>query len=131
MRRSPVAIATPRRPSLVETRAKNQREHLVIAAHALVYARNRRLTGRLELTAPDDRRAAVTLWRGRITAVETTPLGLCPGGFFGAVVYELGYIDSQTLDASLLEIAKTKRLHGEVLIERIRVWFSARLAASP
>ncbi len=87
-------------------------------AHALVYARNRRLTGRLELTAPDDRRAAVTLWRGRITAVETTPLGLCPGGFFGAVVYELGYIDSQTLDASLLEIAKTKRLHGEVLIER-------------
>ena len=87
-------------------------------AHALIYARNRRLTGRLELTAPDERRAAITLWRGRITAVETTPLGMCPGGFFGAVVYELGYIDSPTLDASLLEIAKTKRLHGEVLIER-------------
>lgn len=87
-------------------------------AHALVYARNRRLTGRLELTAPDDRRAAISLWRGRIIAVETTPLGMCPGGFFGAVVYELGFIDSAMLDATLLEIAKTKRLHGEVLIER-------------
>ncbi len=87
-------------------------------AHALIYARNRRLTGRLELTTTDERRAAVSLWRGRITAVETVPLGLCPGGFFGAVVYELGFIDSATLDATLLEIAKTKRLHGEVLIER-------------
>jgi hypothetical protein len=87
-------------------------------AHGLIYARNRRLTGRLELTATDERRAAITIWRGRITAVETTPLGMCPGGFFGAVVYELGFIDSSMLDATLLEIAKTKRLHGEVLIER-------------
>src|SRR5690606_4350987 len=83
-----------------------------------IYARNRRLTGRLELTSNDDRHAAIALWRGRVTAVETRPLGMCPGGFFGAVVYELGFIDSQTLDATLLEIAKTKRLHGEVLIER-------------
>ncbi|MCW5836057.1 MAG: DnaJ domain-containing protein [Labilithrix sp.] len=87
-------------------------------AHGLVYARNRRLSGRLELTATDDRRAVISLWCGRITAVETTPLGMCPGGFFGAVVYELGFIDSATLDATLLEIAKSKRLHGEVLIER-------------
>ena len=87
-------------------------------AHALVYARNRRLTGRLELTATDDRHAAIALWRGRIMAVETRPLGMCPGGFFGAVVYELGFIDSATLDATLLEIAKTKRLHGEVLLEQ-------------
>ncbi len=87
-------------------------------AHALIYARNRRLTGRLELTATDDRHGAIALWRGRITAVETRPLGMCPGGFFGAVAYELGFIDSPTLDATLLEIAKTKRLHGEVLIER-------------
>ncbi|HVH41610.1 MAG TPA: DUF4388 domain-containing protein, partial [Labilithrix sp.] len=87
-------------------------------AHGLIYARNRRLSGRLELTAPDDRRASISLWRGRITAVETTPAGMCPGGFLGSVVYELGYIDSPMLDATLMEIAKTKRLHGEVLIER-------------
>jgi hypothetical protein len=87
-------------------------------AHALVYARNRRLTGRLELATTDHRHAAISLWRGSITAVETQPLGMCPGGFFGAVAYELGFIDSATLDATLLEIAKTKRLHGEILIER-------------
>lgn len=87
-------------------------------AHGLVYARNRRLSGRLELTASEDCRAVISLWCGRITAVETTPLGMCPGGFFGAIVYELGFIDSATLDATLLEIAKSKRLHGEVLIER-------------
>jgi hypothetical protein len=46
------------------------------------------------------------------------PRGMCPGGYFGAVVYELGFIDSPTLDSSLLEIAQTKRLHGEVLIDR-------------
>jgi curved DNA-binding protein CbpA len=87
-------------------------------AHALVYARNRRLSGRLELTAEGDRSAVISLWCGRITSVETKPLGMCPGGFFGAVVYELGYIDSSVLDSTLLEIAKTKRLHGEVLLER-------------
>src|SRR4051812_45659152 len=87
-------------------------------AHALVYARNRRLSGRLEIKADDERRAVISLWCGRITSVDTVPLGMCPGGFFGAVVYELGFIDSATLDATLLEIAKTKRLHGEVLLER-------------
>jgi curved DNA-binding protein CbpA len=87
-------------------------------AHALVYARNRRLTGRLELLASDGRSATLTIWHGSITTVETTPIGLCPGGFFGAVAYELGFIDATTLDSTLLEIAKTKRLHGEVLIER-------------
>src|SRR3954451_2688646 len=86
-------------------------------AHGLVYARNRRLSGRLELK-DEARRATISIWCGRITSVATEPLGMCPGGFFGAVVYELGYIDSATLDATLLEIAKTKRLHGEVLLER-------------
>jgi DnaJ domain len=94
-------------------------------AHGLVYARNRRLSGRLEL-ATDDRRASISLWRGRITNVETQPLGMCPGGFFGAVVYELGFIDSETLDTTLLEVAKTKRLHGEVLIERKSITVAQR-----
>lgn len=90
-------------------------------AHALVYARNRRLSGRLELTAKDGPSATVVLWCGRIASVDTKPVGLVPGGFFGTVAYELGFIDGPTRDSSLAEIAKSKRLHGEVLIERKKI----------
>jgi curved DNA-binding protein CbpA len=41
-----------------------------------------------------------------------------PTAYFGTVAYELGHIDTATLDDSLLEISRTKRLHGEVLIDR-------------
>jgi len=94
-------------------------------AHALVYARNRRLTGRLELTH-EDRAATITLWCGSITSVETTPVGLCPGAYLGAVLYELGFIDTETLDLSLLELAKTKRLHGEILLEQKKITAAQR-----
>lgn len=87
-------------------------------AHALIHARNRKLTGQFALAAPDDRRATLSLWQGRLIAVETIPAGMCPGGFFGAIVYELGIIDSSALDETLLEIAQTKQLHGEVLVQR-------------
>jgi curved DNA-binding protein CbpA len=87
-------------------------------AHALVYARNRRLSGRLELSSTNGQSANLTLWRGRIAKVDTTPQGLVPGGFLGVVAYELGFIDAPMLDSTLAEIAKSKRLHGEVLIER-------------
>ncbi|HEY8073493.1 MAG TPA: DnaJ domain-containing protein [Labilithrix sp.] len=83
-------------------------------AHVLVYARNKRLTGRLALEAPDGRGGTIDLWRGRITGVKTTP----PTAYLGAVLYELGWIDAQTLDATLLVVAKEKRLHGEILVER-------------
>jgi|GEM_PF-579085 len=83
-------------------------------AHVLVYARNKRLTGALEVNAPDGRHGKVDLWRGRITDARTLPAV----AYFGAVAYELGYIDNATLDATLLEIARTKRLHGEVLLDR-------------
>jgi hypothetical protein len=82
--------------------------------HLLVYARNRRLTGRLELHAPDGRSGTITLWRGRIHDARTLPAS----AYFGAVAYELGHIDTATLDSTLLEISKSKRLHGEVLVER-------------
>ncbi|NVL83864.1 hypothetical protein, partial [Escherichia coli] len=78
--------------------------------HLLVYARNRRLSGLLELHAPDGRSGTMSLWRGRIHDTRTVP----PNTYFGAVAYELGHIDTATLDSTLLEIAKTKRLHGEV-----------------
>ncbi len=82
--------------------------------HLLVYARNRRLTGRLELHAGGGLRGFLELWRGRICDARTVPAV----AYFGPLAYELGYIDSATLDATLFEIAKSKRLHGEVLVER-------------
>lgn len=82
--------------------------------HLLVYARNRRLTGSLELRGDDGRSGTITLWRGRIRDVRTQP----PTAYFGGLAYELGHIDTATLDATLLEISKSKRLHGDVLVER-------------
>lgn len=82
--------------------------------HLLVYARNRNLTGNLELRAEDGRSGTIKLWRGRIQDARTQPAI----AYFGAVAYELGHIDTSTLDATLLEISKSKRLHGEVLVER-------------
>ena len=95
-------------PSAVGTLASRPLVHL------LVYARNRNLTGTLELHAADGRDGTITLWRGRIQHARTQPAM----AYFGAVAYELGHIDTSTLDATLLEISKSKRLHGEVLVER-------------
>lgn len=82
--------------------------------HLLVYARNHRLTGQLELHAPDGRGGSLSLWRGRIHDARTEPAV----AYFGSVAYELGLIDTPTMDATLLEISRSKRLHGEVLVER-------------
>ncbi len=82
--------------------------------HLLVYARNRRLSGTLEINDAGERSGTMELWRGRIVGAKTTP----PIAYFGTIAYELGLIDTATHDATLLEIATTKRLHGEVLVER-------------
>ena len=96
-------------PSAVGTLAERPLVHL------LVYARNRRLTGRLEIRGGEaGRSGSIELWRGRIRDARTNP----PMAYFGAVAYEQGLIDTATLDATLLELAKTKRLHGEILVER-------------
>lgn len=90
--------------------------------HLLVYARNRNLTGTLELHDADGRRGTITLWRGRIQDARTQPAI----AYFGAVAYELGHIDTSTLDATLLEISRSKRLHGEVLVERGSITLQVR-----
>jgi hypothetical protein len=82
--------------------------------HLLVYARNHRLTGTLEFHAPDGSSGSLSLWRGRVHDARTQPAV----AYFGSVAYELGLIDTPTLDATLLEISRSKRLHGEVLVER-------------
>lgn len=83
-------------------------------AHALVYIRNKRLSGVLELRASADRHAWLVFWRGLVVSSMTTPTV----ARFGTVVYELGYIDGDTLDSSTMESASTKRPQMDVLLER-------------
>jgi hypothetical protein len=58
-------------------------------AHALVYIRNKRLSGVLELRASAERHAWLVFWRGLVVSSMTTPTV----ARFGTVVYELGNID--------------------------------------
>lgn len=83
--------------------------------HLLVYVRNKRLTGDLELRTRDGASGGtIMLWRGRICGVKTMP----PVEYFGAIAYELGRIDAGTQNATLLEVAQQRRLHGEILVEK-------------
>jgi len=72
------------------------------------------LSGLLELHADDGRGGTIALAGGRITGVRLSP----PDAYFGVIAYELGRIDAETLNATLLEIAGTRRHHGELLVER-------------
>lgn len=83
-------------------------------AHALVYVRNKRLTGRFELRASGSRSATLTFFRGRLSSAMVAPAV----AYFGSVAYEMGLITAEMLDRSLLElaVANPKRLHGEILL---------------
>jgi hypothetical protein len=70
-------------------------------------------TGTLALEH-DGRRAAIVVREGRVSRVETNE----PVAYLGGVLYELGAIDVATLDDTLREVARARRLHGEVLLER-------------
>lgn len=83
-------------------------------AHALVFIRNKRLSGVLELRASAERHAWLAFWRGLVVSSMTTPTV----ARFGTVVYELGIIDGAMLDESTVESAKRKRPQMDVLIER-------------
>ena len=83
-------------------------------AHALVYIRNKRLSGILELRASPDRHAWIAFWRGLVVSSMTTPTV----ARFGTVVYELGIIDGATLDESTVESVQRKRPQMDVLLER-------------
>jgi hypothetical protein len=83
-------------------------------AHALVYIRNKRLSGVLELRASAERHGWLVFWRGVVVSSMTTPTV----ARFGTVVYELGLIDGETLDASTIESAASKRPQMDVLLDR-------------
>jgi hypothetical protein len=83
-------------------------------SHLLVYARTKRLSGKLVLQTADGRGGAIALWRGQIAAARTTP----PMAYFGAVAAEMRFVDAPTAEATQREAAQQRRLHGELLIER-------------
>jgi tetratricopeptide (TPR) repeat protein len=60
------------------------------------------------------RRDTLTMRRGMIAAVRTTE----PVAYLGGILYELGAIDTATLNETLQEVAVAKRLHGDILVER-------------
>lgn len=82
-------------------------------ANALVYIRNKKLTGVLELKAPGGREAKIDLWRGMIAHIATTPAV----ARFGSVVYEMGLIDAATLDASGVDSVKQQKPQADLLVE--------------
>ncbi len=101
-------------------------------ARLLMSASNARVTGTLELSStlpglppdatrlpPDETRgeaetASIVMARGFVTKVKTS----APVAYLGAVLYELGYIDTDVLNDSLHELSRMKWLHGEILLTR-------------
>ena len=83
-------------------------------AHALVYIRNKRLSGILELRASPERHAWLAFWRGRVVSSMTTPTV----ARFGTVVYELGLIDGALLDETAVESAQAQRPQMDILLAR-------------
>jgi hypothetical protein len=82
-------------------------------------ASNARVTGTLELVSASEssgesETATVVMVRGFVTKVKTS----APVAYLGAVLYELGYIDSDVLNDSLHELSRMKWLHGEILLTR-------------
>lgn len=82
-------------------------------AHLLIYLHDRQLTGTLEL-APPDGRSTVVFVGGRPTKARVH----LPVPYLGRVLLELGLVSQADLDTTLLELAKTRRLHGRILLER-------------
>ena len=81
--------------------------------HLLVYARAQSLTGTFWFDDHEGGGATVVLGRGLVLKVNAPRAGV----YLGTVAYELGLIDSRTLDASLhaLSSGGGKR-HGEILL---------------
>ena len=85
--------------------------------HLLLYAMDKKLSGTIELFAPDKRSAIVLFAKGEPTKVRTSD----PVAYLGQVLLELGHIDEERLNRSLAELAKRKvagtKLHGALLLE--------------
>jgi DnaJ-domain-containing protein 1 len=87
-------------------------------AHLLVYSLERRLRGTFELTPPGGEGTPegwmLLLQDGRPAKARVA----APVPYLGRLLMEQGHITQEQLDATLLELAKNRRLHGQLLVER-------------
>lgn len=81
-------------------------------AAILLEANERGFTGAITLSERS-RQATILVRSGRVASVSGSDLG----PYLGTLLYESGAIDATVLDRSLLEVARTKKLHGQVLLE--------------
>lgn len=78
----------------------------------LLYAHDRKLNGTIELAAPGAT-ASILFIDGQPAKVRTSE----PVMYLGRVLLELGFINDARLNSSLLEMSRTRRLHGRILID--------------
>lgn len=81
-------------------------------AHLLVYAHDRALTGTFDF-AVGEQRSTLVVVNGRPIKARTH----LPVPYLGRVLLEMGAITQEQLDETLVELAKTRRLHGQILME--------------
>lgn len=77
----------------------------------LAHASGQRLDAVISLVV-DEKRAEIVIEGGIIARVTANE----PGQHLGAIMYELGMIDAATRDRTLAVVARTRELHGQVLI---------------
>ena len=82
-------------------------------AHALIYIRNKTLSGVLELRASAERSAWLVFSRGLVVSSMTTPAV----ARFGTVAFEMGFIDATVLGTSTVAAASSKRPQMDVLLD--------------
>jgi tetratricopeptide (TPR) repeat protein len=83
-------------------------------AHLFVYALDKKLTGTFELASKAGDTATVTVVTGKVAKIRTSK----PVAYLGPLLYEMGVIDDEQLNASLVDVAKTRALHGRILLDR-------------
>ncbi len=82
-------------------------------AHLLAYAVDRKLAGTFELVDRSRGHMLIHVTQGLLSRVATSE----PVSYLGHVLYEHGLVDQAALNTSLAEVARTKRLHGMVLVD--------------
>jgi hypothetical protein len=117
-------MARPHRPSTLPAPSARGLLAEKPLAQLLAYGLDQRISGTFELEAPDGERTSVVLENGCVARVATTEAV----AYLGPLLYEEGVVDQGGLNASLAVVAKTKRLHGEVLLEA-KLLTVAQLAA--
>ena len=101
-------MSTRPEPSLRGTLAGEPLARLLAAALA------QRSTGTLQLQAPDGIVSEIVVARGELAKLRAPK----PNFYLGSIIYELGLVGLEELNSSLHEVARTKRLHGALLVEQ-------------